>query len=51
MGDQLKHYEGSQSNPNYVLHLYKSGNDIQSIADHMDWSYWTILKIIQEAGL
>jgi len=38
----------SQEQLDYVKHLYESGNDIQAIAEHMDWSYWTVLNIINQ---
>jgi hypothetical protein len=37
MSEQLKSYKGDQNTFDYVLHLYRSGNDIKAIADHMDW--------------
>ena len=38
----------SQEQLDYVEHLHRSGNDIQAIAEHMDWSYWTVLNIIDQ---
>jgi hypothetical protein len=44
----LKPFNPSQEQLDYVKCLYESGNDVQAIAEHMDWSYWTVLKIIDQ---
>jgi hypothetical protein len=30
----------------YIIHLFKSGNEPNEIAKHMDWSFWTVAEIL-----
>ena len=34
---------------NYVLHLHKSGNDANLIAEHTGLSFWTVAEILYES--
>ena len=31
-----------------IKHLFKSGNDIRTIAKYMDWSPWVIAELLGE---
>jgi hypothetical protein len=31
-----------------IRHLFKSGNDIRTIAEYMDWSPWVIAELLEE---
>ena len=44
--DNLKPFSPSQEQIEYIHHLHRSGNDIKVIAEHLDWSFWTVLNIL-----